>query len=342
MLTVAVLGAGSWGTAIAKLFADRGHQVRLWSRREDVAREITAAAENRAYLPGVHLPSTLMATHRLDRALEGADAVYFVVPSHGLRQVVSDSVPFLPARGPIVSATKGIEHPSLLLMTQVLEDALPPALHSRICAIGGPSFAKEVAQNLPAALCIAGKDAELTRIAQEQLAGDRMRVYSTEDIIGVEVGGALKNVMAIAAGAADGLGFGNNARAALITRGLAEMARLAMHMGANPLTLAGLSGMGDLVLTCTGDLSRNRRVGLELARGRSLADVLGEMTMVAEGVRTAKSAYALAKREGVDMPITTEVYLALYEGKSAVDAVDSLMVFTVLSPRPQSGDSLAP
>ncbi len=332
MLTVAVLGAGSWGTAIAKLFADRGNRVRLWSRREEVARDITAHRENNAYLPGAQLPPTLLATHRLERALEGADAVYFVVPSHGLRRVIADAMPFLPAQGPIVSATKGIEHPSLLLMTQVLEDALPAEMHARICAIGGPSFAKEVAQNMPAALCIAGKDPEVTRIAQEQLAGERMRVYSTEDVIGVEVGGALKNVIAIAAGAADGLGFGNNARAALITRGLAEMARLAMHMGANPLTLAGLSGMGDLVLTCTGDLSRNRRVGLELARGRTLNEVLGEMTMVAEGVRTARSAYELAKREGVDMPITTEVYLALYEGKSAKDAVGTLMS---RAPRPE-------
>jgi glycerol-3-phosphate dehydrogenase (NAD(P)+) len=325
MLEIAVLGAGSWGTAIAKLFADRGHNVRLWARRGELAHAIEAHAENASYLPGHRLPATLHATSSLQRALEGAEVVYFVVPSHGLREVVQEAIPCLPAHGPLVSATKGIENGSLLLMTQVLEAVLPESMRHRICAAGGPSFAHEVAAGMPAALCMAGVDRQLTELARDQLAGDRMRVYSTEDVIGVEVGGALKNVMAIAAGASDGFGFGNNARAALITRGLAEMARLATHLGANPLTLAGLSGMGDLVLTCTGDLSRNRRVGMELARGRSLSAVLGDMHMVAEGVRTAKSAHDLALREGIDMPITTEVYLALYEGKPPIEALASLM-----------------
>ena len=325
MLTIAVLGAGSWGTALAKLFADRGHTVRLWARRDELAREITALGENRPYLPGHKLPATLHATSKLDQALSGAEAVYFVVPSHGLREIASQAALLLPPHGPLVSATKGIENESLLLMTQVLEEVLPPSVHARLCAVGGPSFAKEVAANMPAALCMASRNQEMAQLAQEQLAGDRMRVYTTEDVIGVEVGGALKNVIAIAAGAADGLGFGHNARAGLITRGLAEMARLATHLGANPLTLAGLAGLGDLVLTCTGDLSRNRSVGMELARGRSLDAVLGNMQMVAEGVRTAKRAYTLAQREGVDMPITTEVYRSLYEGKSPLDAVQSLL-----------------
>jgi glycerol-3-phosphate dehydrogenase (NAD(P)+) len=281
--------------------------------------------ENAGYLPGVKLPERIRPTHDLATALSGATTVYVVVPSHGLREVVTQALPWLPRTGAIISATKGIENTSLLLMTQVLEQLLPPAMQHRVCALGGPSFARETALGMPTAVCLAGRDAELTHSAQHELASDRFRVYTTDDLVGVEVGGALKNVMAIAVGAADGLGFGHNARAALITRGLAEMARLAVHLGAHPMTLAGLSGLGDLVLTCTGDLSRNRRVGLELARGRKLADVLGEMRMVAEGVRTARSAHALAEREGVDMPITREVHAALYEDKPPLAAVESLL-----------------
>jgi glycerol-3-phosphate dehydrogenase (NAD(P)+) len=215
----------------------------------------------------------------------------------------------------------------------VLEDVLPSSMHGRICALGGPSFAREVAAGMPSAVCLASHVHKVGLVAQEQLAGERFRVYTTEDVVGVEIGGALKNVMAIAAGAADGLGFGHNARAALITRGLAEMARLGQALGANPLTLAGLSGLGDLVLTCTGDLSRNRRVGLEMGSGRTLAQVLADMRMVAEGVKTAKSAYDLAMREHVDMPITTEVYRALYEGKPPIEAVSSLLSRTLRQER---------
>ncbi|HWA77857.1 MAG TPA: NAD(P)H-dependent glycerol-3-phosphate dehydrogenase [Polyangiaceae bacterium] len=333
MESLTVLGAGSWGTAIAKGFADRGHQVRLWSRREDQARGIQETRENLEYLSGVRLPDNLLATHDLERALEGSDGVYVVVPSHGLRQVVREAKPFMPERGPIVTATKGIENESLHWMTQVLEDVLPSTMHGRICALGGPSFAREVAAGMPSAVCLASRDHATGLRAQEQLAGERFRVYTTEDVVGVEIGGALKNVMAIAAGAADGLGFGHNARAALITRGLAEMARLGQALGANPLTLAGLSGLGDLVLTCTGDLSRNRRVGLEMGSGRTLAQVLADMRMVAEGVKTAKSAYDLAVREHVDMPITTEVYRALYEGKPPIEAVSSLLSRTLRQER---------
>ena len=333
MDTLTVLGAGSWGTAIAKGLADHGHSVRLWARREDQARGIQEQRENVAYLPGVRMPDNLLSTHDLERALAGSSGVYVVVPSHGLRQVVSEARGFLPRSGPIVTATKGIENESLQWMTQVLEDVLPEGTHGRICALGGPSFAKEVAASMPSAVCLASRDTHIGQLAQQQLASERFRVYTTEDVVGVEIGGALKNVMAIAAGASDGLGFGHNARAALITRGLAEMARLGIHLGANPLTLAGLSGLGDLVLTCTGELSRNRRVGLEMAGGKSLAAVLSEMRMVAEGVKTAKSAYDLAHREGVDMPITTEVYLALYEGKPPSEALGSLMSRTLRSER---------
>ncbi|MET0390977.1 MAG: NAD(P)H-dependent glycerol-3-phosphate dehydrogenase, partial [Polyangiales bacterium] len=239
---------------------------------------------------------------------------------------------FLPNDGPLVSATKGIENNSLLLMSQVVDDLIPPAMRHRTCALGGPSFARETGLGMPTAVCVASRNPNLAQAVQSELANDRLRVYTTDDLIGVEVGGALKNVMAIAVGAADGLGFGHNARAALITRGLAEMTRLAIHLGAHPMTLAGLAGLGDLVLTCTGDLSRNRSVGLELGRGRKLAAVLAEMKMVAEGVRTAKSAHNLALREGVDMPITREVHAALYEDKEPLAAVESLLARV---PRPE-------
>jgi glycerol-3-phosphate dehydrogenase (NAD(P)+) len=290
-----------------------------------LAEQIERARENPGYLPNVLLPEQLAITSDLGAALAGAEVVIFVVPSHGLRDLARRAGPLLPTNAAIVSATKGIENESLMLMTQVLSDELGHGIESRLCALGGPSFAKEVALGMPTAVCVAGSNRETTHGVQALLASDRFRVYTTEDVIGVELGGALKNVIAIAAGAADGLGFGHNARAGLITRGIAEISRLATQMGAHPQTLAGLSGMGDLVLTCTGDLSRNRWVGVELGRGRSLSEVLGEMTMVAEGVRTAKSAYDLAQREGVDLPITTEVYQALYEGKSPISAVESLL-----------------
>ena len=325
MAKVTVLGAGSWGTALAKALAERGLQVALWARSPDIAAKLRAERENSAYLPGIALPDAVRPTHELAVALEQSESVYFVVPSHGLREVLTQALPFLPPRGALISASKGIENTSLLLMTQVIEDVVPAEFRGSVCALGGPSFAREVGAGMPTAVCIASKDAQLANDVQRQLASDRLRVYTTDDLIGVEVGGALKNVMAIAVGAADGLECGHNARAALITRGLAEMARLAIHMGAHPMTLAGLSGLGDLVLTCTGDLSRNRRVGLELARGRTLSAVLGDMRMVAEGVRTAKSAHALAAREGVDMPITAEVHAALYEGKAPLEAVESLL-----------------
>jgi glycerol-3-phosphate dehydrogenase (NAD(P)+) len=325
MTRVAVLGAGSWGTALAKHLSLKGYSTRLWARSPQLADQIARARENPGYLKGVRLPDSLALTGDVAEALHGAEVVIFVVPSHGLRDLARRAAPHLPRDAAIVSATKGIENDSLMLMTQVLGDELGSSVSARLCALGGPSFAREVADGLPTAVCVAGSHEQTAQHVQALLASDRFRVYSTEDVIGVELGGALKNVIAIAAGAADGLGFGHNARAGLITRGIAEIARLATHLGAHPQTLAGLSGMGDLVLTCTGDLSRNRSLGKELGRGRALSDVLSEMTMVAEGVRTAKSAYDLALREGVDMPITTEVYRALYEGKSPVSAVESLL-----------------
>jgi len=325
MPIVTVLGAGSWGTALAKVLAERQHDVRLWARSSELVRSISTDGENAAYLPGISLPSNVRATNDLAQALDGAVSVYVVVPSHGLRDVLTKALPYLPPKAALISASKGIENDSLLLMTQVIEQIVPAGMKNQVCALGGPSFAKEAGLGMPTAVCIASKDQGLAERVQLELMNDRFRVYTTDDLIGVELGGALKNVVAIAVGAADGLGCGLNARAALITRALAEMSRLAIHMGAHPLTLAGLAGLGDLVLTCTGDLSRNRRVGLELARGRTLDEVVGEMRMVAEGVRTAKSAHALATREGVDMPITREVHAALYEGKAPQEAVSSLL-----------------
>ena len=323
-MNIAVLGAGSFGTALAKQLADQGHPTRLWARRQAMADAIQRDHENQAYLPGFPLPPTLEATSDLAYALERADMVVSAVPTHGLREVIADATPYFRDGAPIVSATKGIEVGTLMLVSEMFEDILPESRHRQIACLGGPSFAKEISANLPTAVSIAGNDPKLVRLAQETFNTSTFRLYTTEDVVGVELGGALKNVVAIAAGIADGLGFGHNTRAGLITRGLAEISRLAISKGANPLTLAGLSGMGDLVLTCTGDLSRNRNVGLQLGQGKSLDEVLGSMQMVAEGVRTTKSAKALADREGVDMPLTQEVYAMLYEGKSPRETVSDL------------------
>jgi glycerol-3-phosphate dehydrogenase (NAD(P)+) len=320
-----VLGAGSWGTALARLLAEKGYPTRLWARRQAMADAIRAQGENEAYLPGFPFPKTLEATADLEYALDGSDLVVCVVPTHGLREVLEDAGPLLGTKAPIVSATKGIELGTLMLISEIFEDVLPESQHRQLAFLGGPSFAKEVAARLPTAVSVAGNDSGIVATAQKALTTDRFRVYSTEDVVGVELGGALKNVVAIAAGIGEGLGFGHNTRAGLITRGLAEISRLAIAKGANPLTLAGLSGMGDLVLTCTGDLSRNRNVGLQIGRGKSLTEILGSMQMVAEGVRTTKSAKALADRLDVDMPITQEVYAMLYEGKPPLTAVGDLM-----------------
>jgi glycerol-3-phosphate dehydrogenase (NAD(P)+) len=325
MTRVAVLGAGSWGTALARHLAAKGEDVRLWARGRALAQDIEQRRENRGYLPGIALPRSVHVTSELGQALDGARTVLFVVPSHGLRELARACRTLIAPDAAVVTATKGIENQTLMLMTEVLREELGASLDARVCALGGPSFAREVALEMPTVVCVAGSSEQTACNVQELLASERFRVYTTDDVIGVELGGALKNVIAIAAGAADGLGFGHNARAGLITRGIAEISRLATQMGANPQTLAGLSGMGDLVLTCTGDLSRNRTLGIELGRGRPLQDVLRDMTMVAEGVRTAKSAHDLARRERVDMPITAEVYRALYEGKSPISAVESLL-----------------
>lgn len=323
---VAVLGAGSWGTALAKLLADKGFETRLWSRREDQARAIQEKRVNEDYLPGAVLPPTLTATHDLERALAGADLVVVVVPTVGLREVLDQAVPLFPKGAPIVSATKGIEEGTLKLVSEIFEEHLPPEEHGRLTYLGGPSFAKEVADRVPTVVCVAGRDEATVKRVQDWFWTDRFRVYRTDDVIGVELGGALKNVIAIAAGVADGMGLGHNSRAGLITRGLAEITRLGVTLGANPLTFAGLAGMGDLILTCTGELSRNRKVGIAIGRGRKLAEILEGMKTVAEGVETTRAAHALAGRHGVEMPIVAQVHAVLFEGADPRAAVENLML----------------
>lgn len=324
--TCTVLGSGSWGTAIAKLLSDKGYETRLWGRSADKASAIQQDRENKAYLPGFELGPSLTATADLEEALSGSELVMAVVPSHGVRALLEGgAAELLPPHAPICAAIKGIENSTLLMVSEIFEDVLPDPQHRQLSFLGGPSFAKEVAAKIPTAVSVAGKDHDVTAKVQEALSTERFRAYTTDDIVGVELGGALKNVVAIAAGIADGLGLGLNTRAALITRGLAEITRLAVKRGANPLTMAGLGGMGDLVLTCTGDLSRNRTVGMKLGQGMKLQEILDSMNMVAEGVRTSKSAYNLARREGVEMPIVEEVYRVLYEDRSPSEAVVTLM-----------------
>jgi len=324
-MQIAVVGAGSWGTALAKTLADKGHPVTLWDRSAESLARIEAERENARYLPGARLPPGLRTEADLAEAVSRKEMVLAVVPSHAMREVMARAAPAIDGGAIVVSASKGIENGTLATMDEVLGEVLSEAIARRAVFLSGPSFAKEVGQRLPTAVVVASRSHEAAEAIQAAFAGDRFRVYTSDDVPGVEIGGALKNVMAIAAGIADGLGFGHNSRAALITRGLAEISRLAVRRGANPLTLAGLAGLGDLVLTCTGDLSRNRTVGLELGRGRTLDEVLASMQQVAEGVKTTRSARDLGRRLGVDLPITEMVYAILYEGRPAAEAVVALL-----------------
>lgn len=324
-MRAAVLGGGSWGTALASVLGRKGFPVRVWAYEADVAAELSAQHRNSRYLPGLELAPSVTGTTDLAEALEGAELVVAVSPSHVTREVMARAAPLLPVGVPVVCATKGIENDSLMTMNEVLEDVLPAALHGQLAFLSGPSFAREVAQGLPTAVVAAARDEAVARRVQQAFAVPVFRVYTSTDVVGVELGGALKNVIAIAAGVSDGLGFGHNARSGLITRGLAEMSRLAVRRGGHPLTLSGLAGMGDLVLTCTGELSRNRQVGLRLGQGEPLEAILGSMVQVAEGVRTALSVHDLAARLGVEMPICEGVYDVLHRGVSARDAVTALL-----------------
>jgi glycerol-3-phosphate dehydrogenase (NAD(P)+) len=323
---VGVVGAGSWGTTLANLLAKKGHAVQLWSFEEDVTAAINDTGENSVYLAGVALDERLTATSDLAAAVGNADIVLSVTPSQHVRTVMAEASRAMRDGALVVSASKGIETRTLETMAEVLEDVLPSAIRGTVCFLSGPSFATEVSLEQPTAVTVAGRDGDAARRTQELFQTDYFRVYTSDDVVGVELGGALKNVMALAAGMAAGLGLGHNTRAALITRGLAEMTRLGLALGARPLTFAGLAGMGDLILTCTGELSRNRTVGFALGQGRRLDDVLGEMRMVAEGVETARAAHALAEREGIEMPIVAEVHAVLFEGRPADEAVRNLML----------------
>jgi glycerol-3-phosphate dehydrogenase (NAD(P)+) len=324
-MRASVIGSGSFGTALANVLAVNFEHVGLWGRDAALAESINSRHENTPYLPDIPLSSRIRATVSLQEALEGSELVVLATPSHVTRDVVANALPYLPLHAPVLTVAKGIENETLLTMTEVLEDCLPEEYHPYIAVLSGPSFAKELAQRMPTVVTIASHWDKVAVRCQKALQTETFRSYTSKDVVGVQYGGALKNVIAIAAGIADGMGMGHNARAALITRGIAEISRLAVRKGANPLTLSGLSGMGDLVLTCTGELSRNRRVGMELGRGRPLQEILGDMKQVAEGVKTARSARDLARQTGVELPICEQVYAIAYEGKNAKAAVVELM-----------------
>lgn len=323
-MATAVIGGGSWGTALACVLAHHG-PVRLWARSAAVVEGINVLHRNPRYQSDLPLPSAIEATGDLKTALHDAELVCVVVPSHAMRAVMAEAAPLIPVDAPVVSASKGIENGTLETMEEVLLDVLPRIKRSDLAFLSGPSFARETIQQMATAVTVAARFDDVAHRVQAAFSTPWFRCYTTEDVTGVELGGALKNVIAIAAGVADGMGLGHNARAALLTRGLAEIGRLAVRRGANPMTLSGLSGMGDLVLTCTGGLSRNRHVGVQLGKGKTLTQILAEMDQVAEGVKTAKSAYHLAEREGVDMPISREVYRIIYEEKSPALALRDLM-----------------
>lgn len=324
MRTVTVLGAGGWGTALAVHLGTIGHDVRLWARDRALVDDMTNRRANAVYLPDITLPASVTVTHTLADALRGSELVVSAIPSHGCRAVIRSAAPGLAPGAVIVSATKGLEVDTLLRMSEVISEETGGA-HS-VVVLSGPSFALEVAQQLPTAILVASSDLAAMELVQTEFRGPYFRLYRTDDVVGVEIGAALKNIIAIAAGVVEGLGLGHNAIAALITRGLAELTRIACAAGGRRETLAGLSGLGDLVLTCTGTLSRNRHVGIELARGRQLADILAGMKMIAEGVRTTGAALALASRYGIELPIAAQMGEVL-EGRVDVrTAIDTLML----------------
>ena len=328
MSRIAILGAGAWGTGLALVLGRRSsHQVCLWANEKEVCESIQNHGVNDLFLPGFTVPETIQVTNDLPAAVEGAEVVVSVMPSQHCRSIFERLAPCLRPEMMFVSCTKGLEEGSLLRMTEVIADVLRARQFTpRVGALSGPSFAKEVARGDPTAVTIASSDGELARAVQQAFNDSRFRVYTNDDVIGVELGGALKNSIAIAAGVCDGLGLGHNSVAALITRGLAEIARLVVACGGRLDTMAGLAGLGDLVLTCTGDLSRNRSVGVALGQGRKLADIIAGMHgTVAEGVFTTKAAVGLARKKGVEMPITEQMYAILEDGKSPQQAIEELM-----------------
>lgn len=325
-MTAAVIGAGSWGTALALVLHGNGHRVSLWTHEEEVLETVRREGENRIYFPGVPLPADLEVTGSLERALDGAELVISVNPAQFVHEVMGRAAPYVGSDALVVSASKGIEISSRRRMDQVLGALLPESVMERFCVLSGPSFAAEVAKRVPTAVVVASRSLPARLRVQETFSSSRFRVYTNPDVVGVELGGALKNVIALAAGVTAGLGFGHNTLAALMTRGLAEMTRLGVAMGAERETFSGLAGMGDLVLTCTGDLSRNRTVGARLGRGETLEEILADMRAVAEGVRTAPAVQALAREYGVEMPIVEEVNAILEGTRPPLEAVERLML----------------
>lgn len=324
-MKISVIGAGSFGTAISQLFSLKHKDVHLWVYEEDVYNMILRERENKVFMPGFKLSEEIIPHLKMEDALKGSKFIFVAVPSHVFRFVLSSMKAYIPEDAIIVSVTKGVENKTNFVMTEVIEDVLSRHFLDRVCVLSGPSFAKEVIEGKPTLVVVASKDIEKAEEVQKFFSTETFRIYTSDDVMGVELGGALKNVIAIAAGICEGMGLGYNAMAALITRGLAEMTRLGVALGANPLTFKGLSGVGDLILTCTGSLSRNRQVGIKLAEGHSIEKIQNEMRMVAEGVKTSYSVYELAKKYEVDMPISTEVYKIIYHNKNPKTALRELM-----------------
>lgn len=324
-IEIGIVGAGSFGTAMAVHLSRKNYPITIWSYEQKVARDIQQLRENKTYLPGFILPDNIEATNELKKAVTGKRIILQANPAQATRSVMGEAIPFLDPQAIIVNCTKGLENETLMTMSELLHEILPPPNAERLAFLSGPSFAREVASGVPTAVTIASKNAEAARFCQDVFSNDRFRAYTTDDIVGSELASALKNVIAVAAGISDGMGFGHNTRAAIITRGVAEILRLGKKMGAQEMTFLGLSGMGDLVLTCTGDLSRNRNVGLQLGQGKKIGDILRSMKMVAEGVFTAKAAWALAQKHQVEMPITEQVYRIVFEDKDPRIAMTDLM-----------------
>ncbi len=329
-MNVVVIGAGSWGTALACVLCQNQHRVTLWGRSAHELGDMESSRENRRYLPGLKLPEGLRCTADFAAALktlpqDSPSLLVSVVPSHTTRQVMSEAAAHLPALTTVVTASKGIENQSLCTMIEVLRQALAMDYSRQLAVISGPSFARETAEGQPTAVVVAAAARPVAEFVQQAFQISTFRVYTSDDVVGVEIGGAVKNVIALACGMADGLGFGYNTRAALITRGLAEISRLGVRLGANPLTLAGLAGMGDLVLTCNGPQSRNRTAGVLLGQGKTLSQTLNEMQQVAEGIKTTRSVYDLARRVGVEMPISEAIYRVLYEDRPVRQVMSDLL-----------------
>ena len=322
---IGVVGAGSWGTALAKLLADKGFALDFWVYEPEVREQIETFRENQVFLPGFFLPESIRPSNDLETVVTDKDLVLVVVPSHFMRAVAKQMRPFIKKDAVVVSASKGIENKTHLTMTGILEEILEFLPPKNLAVLSGPSFAKEVAARIPTVVAAASVDRQVARFVQSVFSCSTFRVYVNDDPIGTQIGGAMKNVLAIAAGICDGMNMGLNPRAALITRGLTEMNRLGIRLGADPLTLSGLAGVGDLLLTCTGTLSRNHTVGVQIGQGKKLDDIISEMRMVAEGVKTTRSVYNLSRKLGVDLPICNEVYHVLFEDLPVAETVQRLM-----------------